>query len=119
MRPAFQAIIEGTEYWQTKQGKAFKIKRPSYVTAGGAGAGAGGVGGYVVGHLVRGTKGAHIGAAIGATAGAGFNAYKTRHKAKKLNQVLNAVKKFGGKKIDKKGYAVVQQKELEKRVSQI
>lgn len=123
MRPAFQAIVllvEGTEYWQTKQGKAFKIQRPSYLASGAVGAGMGTVGGYAVGHLLsKGPKGAHIGAAAGAAAGAGFNAYKVRQKRKKLDQVLNAVKKFGGGKIDKHRYKTAQQKELEKRVSQI
>ena len=123
MRPAYQAIVlllEGTEYWQTKQGKAFKIQRPSYLPSSGAGAGMGAIGGYAVGHLLGGgTKGAHIGAAAGAAAGVGVNAYKTRQKRKKFNQVLNAVKKFGGGKIDKSRYKAAQQLELERKVSQI
>lgn len=122
MRPAFQAIIlllEGQEYWETKQGKAFKIKRPSYIVAGGTGAGLGAVGGYALGHVIRGPGGRHLGAVAGAAAGAGINAYKTHKKVKKLNQVLDAVKKFGGRKVDKKGYQAAQQRELEKRVSQI
>lgn len=120
MRPAFQAIIEGTEYWQTGQGRPFKIKKPSYIWSGTKGAVGGGLGGYAIGHVAAGPgRPAHIGAAAGAAAGAGANAYKTYKKNEKMREVLAAVKKFGGKKVDKKGYKALQQKELEKRVKQI
>ena len=123
MRPAFQAIAmlrEGQEYWQTGQGRPFKIKKPSYVWAGTKGAVGGAAGGYAIGHVAAGAgKSAHIGAAIGAGAGAGLNTYKTYKKHEKMRNVLDAVKKFKGKKITKKEYGALQQKELEKRVKTI
>lgn len=120
MRPAFQAIIEGAEYWQTGQGRPFKIKKPSYAWAGTKGATGGALGGYAIGHISAGPgKPANIGAALGAAGGAGLNAYKTYKKNERTRNVLNAVKKFKGKKISKQEYKVLQQKELEKRVKQI
>ena len=120
MRPAFQAIIEGTEYWQAGQGRPFKIQKPSYVWSGTKGAVGGAAGGYAIGHVAYPAKlGRAYGAAVGAAGGAGLGAYKTYKKHEKMRQVLDAVKKFKGKKITKKEYGALQQKELEKRVKQI